>query len=246
MMKKIVLFLLQGIIAPLFALQAETLIIAHRGAALGTAENSLSAFIKSVQEGSIAIECDIRRCKSGELVLRHDEMIEEQSITNLTLKELRTLNPLFTTLQELFDAMPAGIIFALDLKENGIAPDVASMITHEIEIKGRSIEHFYTTGYHHHEQVALKKLLPAIRLVPAIVGTPYNLADYLHDMDAYGYCIVNRPGGAVSNLLIQDVVAKGFKLWIFQPVEASLETINTIPLAALITDTPQRFKEKSL
>ncbi len=233
----------------LTALQDDALIIAHRGASQGTAENSLKAFVSTTQNGTCAVECDIRRCKSGELVLHHDELLSRvfkiaKQVEDLTLTELRAQAPQIATLADLFVAMPIGITIVLDLKETGIAQDLAAMITFEIQSHGRTLEQFYTTGWHHHEQVELKKILPGLRIVPAVVGTTYNLANYLRDMGAYGCCLVNLPGGTIIDQLVQDVITKGFKIWVYQPQGMPTCLIDKLPIVGLMTDTPINFLRK--
>jgi len=69
-------------------------VIAHRGGREWAPENSMSAFKKSVAAGVDGIEFDIQRCKSGQLVVCHDEDIDRTAngtglIKDMTLSELQ-------------------------------------------------------------------------------------------------------------------------------------------------------------
>jgi glycerophosphoryl diester phosphodiesterase len=48
-------------------------VFAHRGGRLWAPENTLAAFAKSLAAGVDGIELDVQRCKTGELVVIHDE-----------------------------------------------------------------------------------------------------------------------------------------------------------------------------
>jgi glycerophosphoryl diester phosphodiesterase len=61
-------------------------------------ENTLAAFEIAAQEGAHAIECDVRRCASGELVVFHDPTLsrmtgglDERPVAAASLDELRRL-----------------------------------------------------------------------------------------------------------------------------------------------------------
>jgi glycerophosphoryl diester phosphodiesterase len=71
---------------------------AHRGAVNDKSpENTLPAFKRAVRLGAGAIELDVRRCKSGEIVVIHDKRVDRTTngrgkVRHLTLTELRQLD----------------------------------------------------------------------------------------------------------------------------------------------------------
>ena len=46
--------------------------MAHRGASKVETENTRVAFERALEMGADAVELDVRRCGSGELVVHHD------------------------------------------------------------------------------------------------------------------------------------------------------------------------------
>src|SRR5262249_54154022 len=69
-------------------------VIAHRGGRKWAPENTLIAFKKSMAAGADGIELDIHRCKSGELVVIHDETIDRTTdgkglVKDLTYDEIK-------------------------------------------------------------------------------------------------------------------------------------------------------------
>jgi glycerophosphoryl diester phosphodiesterase len=68
-------------------------IVAHRGASSEEPEHSLAAYLKAVEQGADAIECDVRLTADGTLVCVHDRKINRTSsgrgvVSTKTLGEL--------------------------------------------------------------------------------------------------------------------------------------------------------------
>ena len=105
----------------------EQYIFAHRGA-------SAYAFRMAADMKADGVELDVHICRSGELVVTHDETIERVSdgegwVKNLTLSELKRFHfnkthPEFSdaripTLQEVFQLLePTGLRINIDLKNS--------------------------------------------------------------------------------------------------------------------------------
>lgn len=72
-------------------------IVAHRGGKRWAPENSMAAFSRSVEAGVDGIELDIHKCKSGELVVIHDDTLERTTngkgyVKDKTWEELKDLD----------------------------------------------------------------------------------------------------------------------------------------------------------
>lgn len=113
-------------------------LIAHRGFAANRPENTRRA-IEEAAAMADAIEVDVRRCETGELVVIHDETVDRVSdgegpVAEHTLAELRELDILGTgegvlTLSEVLRTVPSNIGVNIDLKEEGTAPDALAEMT---------------------------------------------------------------------------------------------------------------------
>jgi len=105
--------------------------IAHRGFAETYPENTLTAVRTATEAGADAVEVDVRRCGSGELVVVHDEAVDRVTdgtgrVGELSLPALRTLDVLETgagvpTLADVLEA--AAVPLNVELKERGLAAD---------------------------------------------------------------------------------------------------------------------------
>ncbi len=111
------------------------LLIGHRGTIGQQRENTLAAFRAAFDSGLDGIECDVQRSRDGVLVLHHDFEIEGRAVRDLTLAELRSLDPHLATLGALLvlaDTHP-GRLLNLELKsdrlrDRGLARGVASAV----------------------------------------------------------------------------------------------------------------------
>ncbi len=112
-------------------------LIAHRGFAATAPENTIVA-IQSAAEYADAVEFDVRRCGSGELVVIHDETVDRVTqsagaVADTPLETLRTMTVLDSgervpTLVELLRALPRGVEVNLEIKDRGVAADVLDAI----------------------------------------------------------------------------------------------------------------------
>ncbi len=108
-------------------------IIGHRGCAEQYPENTVRAVTRSSRVLD-AVEMDIRRCGTGELVVFHDETVDRLTeasgaIADLPWETVRDLEvrdsgePI-PRLETVLDAVPDGIQVQLELKATGLATDV--------------------------------------------------------------------------------------------------------------------------
>lgn len=114
-----------------FRREDRPLIYAHRGASRERPENSCAAFELAEDQGADGIECDVRLCATGELVVCHDESLERLAgvpvaVRDLPLAALQRLPILedrfpgtgarIPTLAEAIEAVGRGLIWNIELK----------------------------------------------------------------------------------------------------------------------------------
>lgn len=112
-------------------------LIGHRGCAAQCPENTVRA-VKRAAQYLDAIEVDVRRCGSGELVVFHDETVDRLTdgtgpIAELNWNELRNLDVLgsgesIPRLDDVLDAFPEGVRAQLEFKAADIAADVRDVV----------------------------------------------------------------------------------------------------------------------
>ncbi len=108
-------------------------LIAHRGFAAVAPENTVAA-VRAAADRADAVEFDVRRCGSGELVVIHDDTIDRVTegtgrVVDCPLEELQRYTVLdadetIPTLAEVLEALPPDVNVNLELKDEDIAADV--------------------------------------------------------------------------------------------------------------------------
>ncbi|QLH84592.1 glycerophosphodiester phosphodiesterase [Halosimplex pelagicum] len=112
-------------------------LVAHRGCPDHGPENTARA-VAAAAARLPAVEVDLRRCGSGELVAAHDERVDGFTdgtgrVADLDLAAVRDLrvdgsDEPVATFAEILDAVPAGVTLQVELKEPGLWRDVRAAL----------------------------------------------------------------------------------------------------------------------
>ncbi|HUF00787.1 MAG TPA: glycerophosphodiester phosphodiesterase [Gaiellaceae bacterium] len=142
--------------------------IGHRGAALLAPENTLAAFRAAIEVGVDLVELDVFRISSGELVIAHSNDLREVShgaasgtVRDLVLDELRASSPdlpTFAEALEYFATEAADTGLHVDLKERGIAAEIAS----ELRRFGL-VERSFVSGFYRRALREIRRHEPGVR-----------------------------------------------------------------------------------
>lgn len=103
----------------------KSLVVAHRGATVGPSgetirENTLAAFLASIEMGADGIELDVRRAADDVLVIHHDATLEDGRMIRECLAE--DLPEWLPTLAEAMDALPE-VFLNIEIKNHPSDPD---------------------------------------------------------------------------------------------------------------------------
>jgi glycerophosphoryl diester phosphodiesterase len=137
---------------------------AHRGASFHEPENTLTAVKAAIKLRADYVEVDVRKCKSGELVVIHDETVDRTTdgagkVSNLTLRQLKNLCLAFgekiPTLVEVSEAVKGKIKLVVELKELELEEKALSTI-----VDAGIIEDAIFVSFHHGSIRRLKQLNP--------------------------------------------------------------------------------------
>lgn len=112
-------------------------VMGHRGCATHYPENTLAA-IRGCAPHVDAVEIDVRRCASGEIVVFHDETVDrltegdgrvdEHAFADLPPVAVDGATEPIPTLAEALDALPDGTGVNVELKHAGMADEVAALL----------------------------------------------------------------------------------------------------------------------
>lgn len=153
---------------------------AHRGASAVCPENTMSAFVRSLELGATGIETDVQLSKDGQMVLIHDETLRRTTngegwVKDSSLQELRSLDAgswfhsefkeeRIPTLEELLVLVkPSGTIVNIELKNGSILyPGLEEKVIECVRSYNMS-EQVILSSFNHYSLLHCKKIAPEIR-----------------------------------------------------------------------------------
>ena len=149
------------------------LIIGHRGAKGYVMENTIASIEYALNLGVNAIEIDVYRCASDELVVFHDETLERVStrmnrIENLTLSEIQLIllhgGYMIPTLQEVIEFIDDRVVLNIELKGRNTAERTFECVAKQIERGILSKSNLIISSFHDEELKKYRELDQEIRL----------------------------------------------------------------------------------
>ncbi len=206
--------------------------IGHRGAGFLEPENTLRSFRKAIELGVNYVEFDIRRCKSGELVVIHDETVNRTTngkgaVAELTLQELKKLDAgkgeNIPALQEVIDCCRGKVKMQAELKDCGLEEDIVTAIERNSMAGEMEVISFYHDSIRKAKEVAEARKI-RIKTGALIVGNPVKAsevakADYIFAEEGFidkrmtdelkKAGIGLAAGGCNTELVIQKVAGLG-------------------------------------
>lgn len=147
--------------------------IGHRGAKGHLAENTLESITLALEFGVDAIEIDVHKCKSGELVVIHDFTLDRTTdgqgeVASTSLEELKMLKvskkfkiPLLT---EVLDLIQGKCWINIELKGLNTAAETCRIIQHYIKKLNWNQEDFIVSSFQKNELFEVYKTDPDIRI----------------------------------------------------------------------------------
>ena len=104
-------------------------VVAHRGSSARHADNSWPAFEAAAREGADAIECDVQATQDCVIVVRHDLVIDDCLVADLSFAEIKARAPGTVVLADLLAfAESSPIDLLVEIKDPNAAGAVAQMI----------------------------------------------------------------------------------------------------------------------
>lgn len=157
--------------------------IGHRGAAGCAAENTLLSIETALAIGVDVVEIDVHRSLDGHLIVMHDERVDRTTngsgyIRDLTLAELRALQPGVPILSEVLAAVKDRAALMIEMKIRGIAHSVVAAVA---LARGSSV---YYASFLHSELLRIRELVPDARTIALIDGVPVSPAAFALDAKA--------------------------------------------------------------
>lgn len=208
--------------------------IGHRGAMGHKPENTLESFQKALELGVDMIELDVRLCKTGEVVVLHDEKLDRTGNLKGLLKEktLKELNSEVPTLQEVFDLVARKARINIEIKEKEATKPTIKLIKKNPE-SDPLISSFDLSVLKE-----AKELNPSIKTSFIIKKIPSNLEEILSQNSFYSLALSFK----IANQGIVDFIhQKGIKVFVWTVNDKrKIEELKQMKVDGIISDFPER------
>lgn len=222
--------------------------VGHRGAAGYALENSASSFETALELGVDMIEFDVRRCKSGELVVIHDATVDrvtkgQGAVADLTLKEIKALisrhySKKILTLHEAIMLINQRAIADIELKEADTAADVAALLSTLIK-NGWNPTSFLVSSFNHYELQIFKQLCPEVPIMPLLGGIPLGFAQCVMALQPTFLGLYHE---FINQAFVDDAHAKGIKVLVYTPnTTQEINAIKALGVDGIISDFPDKI-----
>jgi glycerophosphoryl diester phosphodiesterase len=228
------------------------LIIGHRGASGYEPENTLLSFKKAIDLKVDMIEMDVFKCKTGELVIVHDNKVNRTTngkgyIQELSFQELRSFDAgkgqKIPTLIEALDLLNARMKINLELKGENTARPVFELVKKYVEEKKWNYNDFYISSFNHRLLQEFISFIPenaGIKICPLIYGIPIDITLFSVELKAYS---INISSDFMNKNIIDEAHTHGMKVFVFavnNPDEAY--KMRSQGIDGIFTDYPDLFQ----
>jgi glycerophosphoryl diester phosphodiesterase len=229
-------------------LNKKILKIGHRGAMGHEPENTIRSFKKALELNVDAIELDVYVCKTGELVVIHDDKVDRTTngkgyTQEKTFKELRSLDAgkgeIIPTLEEVLDFVNKRVIVNIELKGKNTALATFKVIQKYIDTKGWSEIDFMVSSFDHHELNKFKTLYPQIFIGALIESIPLSYADFGVQVNAQS---VNLSIDFINQEFVNDAHKKGLKVYVYTVNDNDdIAKIKALNVDGIFSNFPERL-----
>lgn len=226
----------------------KTLHIGHRGAKGYLAENTLESIQKALQFGVDAVEIDVHRCNTGELVVFHDFTLDRTTngsgeIAKKSLKELKALKvekdfkiPLLT---EVLDLIEGKCSINIELKGLNTAAETSTIIKKYIAEKKWKYDDFIVSSFQKNELFQLRKL---DEQVPLGILSKASVTEAIEIGKLLKASAIHPSLGIITRDNVEATHRAGFKVNVWTVNEPQdIERMRDFGVDGIISDFPDRL-----
>ena len=220
-------------------------VIGHRGAAGLVEENTLESIIKALRYPIQGIEIDVHVCKSGEVVVIHDETLNRTTngsgkVEDYTLAELKQFvtkdGYAIPTLNEVLEIIDASCMLNVELKGANSAQSVIEVLEAFISNSALTYDQFILSSFEHSQLFEAKKLQPKFKLGVLTEEDITAVLNVAKELNAYA---IHPPIHSLTFEPVQKAKELGFKVFVWTVnAKQLIAQCKTWNVDGIITDFP--------
>ena len=211
-------------------------------------ENTLLSFKKALELNVDMIELDVHVCKTGEVVVIHDDKVDRTTdgkgyVAKKTFQKIRTLDAgkgqKIPILQEVLDMVDRKAKINIEFKGKGTAKPVFGIIEKYVKEKRWSYDDFLISSFNRHELQKFYQLNPKVRLGILIGRTAVGFERIAKKIHAYS---VNAKMELVNKNFVDDARKKGLRVFVWTVNDfKDMERMKLLEVDGICSDFPDRL-----
>ncbi len=220
--------------------------IGHRGAKAHVAENTIASINKALDIGVDAIEIDVHKCASGELVVFHDFTLDRMTngsgeVAKHSLEQLKQLRVLgefeIPTLEEVLDAIDRKCVLNIELKGKDTASVACEVISEYIETRRWQLDDFLISSFQLEELKTVFNLNSKLRLG---VLTKASVSEAIKNASIINAYAIHPNVALLTKDNVKLAQDKDYKVitWTVND-EATTQRVKTYGVDGIISDNPE-------
>jgi glycerophosphoryl diester phosphodiesterase len=223
------------------------IIIGHRGAMGYEPENTLRSFQKAIDLQVDMIEFDVHLCKTGELIIIHDDDVNRTTdgqgfVAKKSLAELKELDAgkgeKIPTLEEVLDLIDRKIKVNIELKGPNTAEPTLKVIKKYIKKKKWTYNDFLVSSFDSPELEILRNLDEQIDVAVAIDRDPLDYIEFSQKLKAYS---IHPIISATDKKFIEIAHKNNLKVFVWTVESKEVQRMKEIGVDGIFVNYPDRL-----
>ena len=226
--------------------------IGHRGAKGHIAENTIASIQKAIELNVDTIEIDVFRCASGELVVFHDQTLDELTdgkgfIEQMTLDSIKQFRVLgkepIPTLKEVMDLIDGRVQLNIELKGTQTAELTSKLINTYFAKTNWDSKDVFISSFNWEELELFYKINKEVAIAVLTEDDPLDAIPVAKTLDAFA---INPDYVYLTPQNIKKMQKAGLKIYPWT-VNEPKDIVRMIEFGVdgIITDFPERVQEKT-
>ena len=223
--------------------------IGHRGAMGHETENTLASIQKAMELGAAMIEIDVFRIRSGDLVVFHDDQVDQLtdgsgSIEAYDLAGIQQLtlqgNHKIPLLQDVLALVNNQVALNIELKGANTAAGVHRIVAHHVDQGPWVWDNVLISSFKWDELTHMRKLHPTIPIAVLTTEDPLQAIPMANTLNAVA---INPYYTTVTKENTAEIHQQGFKVytWTVNDFE-DIKRLKEFGVDGIFTNYPERVK----
>ena len=227
-------------------------VFGHRGAMGHATENTVLSVQKALAFGVDGVEIDVFRCKSGEIIVFHDQTLDKLTngsgkIEEKTLKQLNALKVMgsepIPTLDKIINVINGSTRLNIELKGKNTAEGAIHIMKKAIESGRWKADQLFVSSFDWDELREFKKRTSEFGIAVLTEKNPLDAIPVARELNAFA---INPNHSHLTQETINYIHSEGFEIHTWTVNEKNrIEELISWGIDAIITDFPDRILKKN-